>query len=487
MRKNLLFLIADQWRADALGCAGHPVVKTPNLDALAEEGVRFERCFVQTAPCGPSRMCIFTGRYLCSHRAIHNKTPLMDAEDSLPTWLREAGYAPHLLGYNDYAVDPRTLPPEDPRTQGLSYDNVLPGFETIVYHEYDSLEYFAYLRERGYPEHLLNHSAIHKPNIPDDGPGDHLSLVYPAHYAAEDSECRFLTNQAIDFVEAREDAPWVLNVNYIKPHPPRVCPAPFHEMYDPGNMPRAARGEHELDESHPYLRHIHTHPELTVDRELRETQANYYGMISEVDTALGLLFDSLKASGQWDRTTIVFSSDHGEYLGDHYLTGKGHFYDGAMHVPLIIRDPSDQANATRGTTVSDFVESIDIAPTVLDALEIDIPDRVQGRSLWPRVTGGASGGRREIHYEKDFRPVEGIDEDRCLLWVIRDDRYKYVQFADELMAPLLYDIQEDPDELDNLASRGDVTHLLVEYCQRLLRWRMAHEDQRMERWASTFK
>ena len=91
---NLLFIIADQWRADSLGCAGHPVVQTPNLDRLAKEGTRFEKCFVQTAPCGPSRMCIYTGRYLCSHRAVHNKTPLIDAEDNLGRWLRDGGTDP---------------------------------------------------------------------------------------------------------------------------------------------------------------------------------------------------------------------------------------------------------------------------------------------------------------------------------------------------------------------------------------------------------
>ena len=482
-----MFLIADQWRADALGCAGHAVVRTPNLDALAAEGTRFDHCFVQTAPCGPSRMCIYTGRYLCSHRAVHNKTPLMNAQDSLPTWLRNSGYAPHVLGYNDYAVDPGILPLEDPRTTGLNYDNSLPGFDTIVYHEYDSPEYFEYLRGRGYPERLLNHHAIHAPNIPDEGPGDHLPLHYPAHYSVEDSECRFLANRAIDFIGGQGEAPWVLNVNFIKPHPPRICSSPYHDMYDPATMPAPARHADELTSDHPYVAGIHVHPDLVEDRDLRETQANYYGMISEVDTSLGLLFDALKASGQWDRTTIVFTSDHGEYLGDHYLKGKGHFYDGALRVPLIVRDPASDADATRGETVSSFVESIDIAPTILEALDIPIPDRVQGQSLWSQVMGVTSSGKQEIHYEKDFRPVEGMHPDRCLLWVIRDHRYKYVQFADDSMPPMLFDLAMDPDELRDVAPLPESGLLMLDYCQRLLKWRMAHEDQRMEHWATPYR
>ena len=484
---NLLFIIADQWRADSLGCAGHPVVQTPNLDRLTGQGVRFEKCFVQTAPCGPSRMCIYTGRYLCSHRAVHNKTPLIDAEDNLGHWLRQGGYDPHLLGYNDYAVDPRTLPDDDPRTSSLSYDNVLPGFETLIYHEYDSTEYFEDLRKKGYPEWLLTHETVHQPNVPDDGPGEHLSLRYPAHYKAEDCETRFLTNKAIEHVTSRKEAGWVLNVNYIKPHPPRICSKPFNDMYDPADMPDVTRDPEELGSDHPYLKLIHEHPELEEERDLRETQANYFGMITEVDTSLGLLFDALESSGQWEDTVIVFSSDHGEYLGDHYLTGKGQFYDTGIRVPLIIRDPSESANSTRGEMLGGFVESIDITPTLLELMEVAIPDRVQGESLVDRIRGVSNPGKGEIHFEKDFRSVEGLDPDQSLLWVVRDDDFKYVQFADPSMPSMLFDLKADPSELHDLGGSCDHASVSLTYAQRLLRWRMRSEDQRMQHWATTFR
>jgi len=484
---NLLFIIADQWRADSLGCAGHPVVQTPNLDRLAAQGVRFEKCFVQTAPCGPSRMCIYSGRYLCSHRAVHNKTPLMDSEDNLGHWLRGSGHDPHLIGYNDYAVDPRTLPEDDPRTSSLSYDNVLPGFETLVYHEYDSPEYFQYLRQKGYPEWLLTHKTVHQPKVPDGGPGEHLALRYPAHYKAEDCEARFLTNKAIDHVKSNADRGWVLNINYIKPHPPRICSAPFNDMYDPADMPTATRDPKELSSEHPYQKLMHANPDLEAERDLRETQANYNGMITEVDTSLGLLFDALEASGQWEDTLIVFSSDHGEYLGDHYLTGKGHIYDSAMRVPLIVRDPSEASDETRGSVLDGFVESIDITPTILELMGQPIPDRIQGKSLAGRVRGSGEAGKAEIHYEKDFRSVPGVDPDKCLLWVVRDDDYKYVQFAGASFPPMLFDLKADPGELNNLGGSDAHTATMLDYAQRLLRWRMVNEDQRMEHWASQYK
>ena len=236
-RKNVLFILSDQFRADCLGIDGHPVVQTPNLNALSRESTRFNKCFIQTAPCGPSRMCIFTSRYLCSTRAVDNQTPLIDAQENLAFELRQGGYRPALMGYNDYAVDPRILPPGDPRTYTPNYDNFLPGFDVALDHEYDSKEYFEMLREKGYPQDLLSHAAIHKPNVPAEGPGDHLPIRYPAHYTEEDSECRFITNTAIDYILDKKVEGWMLSLNYIKPHPPRICSAPYNDMYDPDEMP----------------------------------------------------------------------------------------------------------------------------------------------------------------------------------------------------------------------------------------------------------
>ncbi|MBB29489.1 MAG: hypothetical protein CME25_11380 [Gemmatimonadetes bacterium] len=488
-RKNVLFILSDQFRADCLGIDGHPVVQTPNLNALARESTRFNKCFIQTAPCGPSRMCIFTSRYLCSTRAVDNQTPLIDAQENLAFELRQGGYRPALMGYNDYAVDPRILPPGDPRTYTPNYDNFLPGFDVALNHECDSKEYFEMLREKGYPQDLLSHAAIHKPNVPAEGPGDHLPIRYPAHYTEEDSECRFITNTAIDYILDKKVEGWMLSLNYIKPHPPRICSAPYNDMYDPDEMPEPNRLETELHSDHPYLKFIHRKPELESNCDLRETQANYFGMITEVDNCLGILFKALRDSGQWDNTLIIFSADHGEYLGDHYLTGKGVFYDESMRVPLIIRDPSAEADHTRGSKLEAFVESIDIAPTILEYLNLPIPGRFQGTSLLGQVQGSnQTSPRSEIHYEKDFRnATRDRHPHQCLLWVIRDDNYKYVQFADEAIPPLLYDLTSDPGEQRNVADNPDERDTILTYCQKLLRWRMINEDQRMEDWAFQYR
>jgi len=488
---NVLFILADQFRADCLGAAGNEVVRTPNLDRLAREGAHFRNCFNQAAPCGPSRMCIYTSRYLCSTRAVNNHTPLRDAEENWAYALRQAGYDPGLIGYNDYTVDPAVLPAADRRLRELDYANVLPGFKSVYYHEYDSEEYFAWLREQGYAEELLSHAAIHSPALPAEGAGEHLSCHFPAQYRAEHSECRFVTDKAREYIRAQSGDPqgWVLSLNYIKPHPPNINCEPYCGMYDSAEFPQTVRRPEELDHAHPYIRAAIGAGEHRNERHLREFKSCYYGMISELDDNLGLVFEELERTGQWDNTLIVFSADHGEQLGDHYLVGKGNFFDGAMHIPCIIRDPQ----AVPGQQHDGFVESIDLGPTVLEWLGVEVPDRFQGRSLLGGLRGDANWDpRAEIHYEFDYRSAARghepeTDMDQHLLWVVRDAEYKYVHFADERMPPLLYDLRRDPGEFENLADRTEYAPKALEYCQRLLRWRMRHEDQRMERWSAQYR
>ncbi len=495
MPRNVLFILADQFRADCLGAAGNALVKTPNLDRLAAAGVRFANCFNQTAPCGPSRMSIYTSRYLCSTRAINNMTPLHDAEENWGYALRQAGYDPGLIGYNDYGVDPAILPEGDRRKTSLAYDNVLPGFARVYYHEYDSEEYFAFLKERGYAAELLNHDAIHSPAVPKEGPGEHLACFYPAKYKAEHSECRYVTERALDYIRGKSggEQGWVLSLNYIKPHPPNINCEPYCSMFDPEDMPTPTRRLEELDHAHPYIRGATGEGQHRDERHAREFRACYYGMIAELDDNLGLVFDELAKSGAWDDTLIVFSADHGEQLGDHYLVGKGHFYDGAMHIPCIVRDPDSASDVTRGQSVPSFVESVDLAPTVLEWLGVGKPDRFQGQSLMGALRGDDRyQGKGEIHYEFDYRSgarqVEpDTDMDQHLLWVLRDARYKYVQFADVRMPPLLFDLERDPGEFENLADKAEYGSVVLDMCQRMLRWRMYYEDQRMEHWAAQYR
>lgn len=496
MKCNVLLIIADEFRAECLSILGHPMVKTPNLDALAQEGVVFTNCFVQAAPCGPSRMSIYTGRYLCSHQSGDNMTPLAEAEDTLGMYLRRHGCAPAIMGYNDYAYDPRILPEGHPGKTSLNYFNFLPGFEVVLEHEYDSPEWYADLRAKGYPEEWCTRHAIYYPDAPQEGPGEHLACIHPALYRAEDSEAQFLTSAAIDFTARRKDSGWFLSLNYIKPHGPYICPAPYHEMYDPKEVPLPVRRPEELTHPLPYFSRIgqYAQDQLMKEHEWRELRVCYYGMITELDACLGRLFQALKDSGQWNDTLIIFTSDHGSYLGDHYLQGKSHFYDSAMRVPYIVRDPSREADATRGTKLDCFTEGIDSAPTVCEFLGVPRHERFQGNSVLGHVRGRTdTPARNRVHHEFFYysllKPEERnlADPNACRSWTVRDNRFKYVQFGEEELPPLLFDLNNDPGEFENLAQKPEYAPIVAEYCQHLLRWRIKHEDIRMDRWALQYR
>lgn len=223
-------------------------------------------------------------------------------------------------------------------------------------------------------------------------------------------------------------------------------------------------------------------------------RACYYGMISELDACLGRLFQALKDTGQWDNTLIVFTSDHGSYMGDHYMQGKLHFYDAALRVPCIMRDPSPRAGVTRGKHLDPFVESIDTAPTVCEFLGIPSHERFQGQSVLGFLHGRPHAQPKpriyhEFYYYSSLKEEEKLraNPDACRVWTVRDDDCKYVQFGEDHLPPLLFDLKSDPGEFENLAAKPEYAATVAEYCQHLLRWRMRHEDTRMERWALQYR
>ncbi|RVC02258.1 sulfatase/phosphatase domain-containing protein, partial [Mesorhizobium sp. M7A.F.Ca.CA.002.15.2.1] len=269
-------------------------------------------------------------------------------------------------------------------------------------------------------------------------------------------------------------------------------------MYDPADGPafRRAASWQEEAENHPYLaydlgrqKQMKFRPDASgkvhdwSEDDFRVLRAIYYGMISEVDAQLGRIWQAVKAAGAWDDTIVVLTSDHAEMMGDHFMLGKGGYFDGSYHIPLIIRDPRHGKAA--GGKVDSFTEAVDILPTFLDLLGEEPAPHLDGRSLKPFLSGEAPAAWRDAaHWEFDFRSVAageaerhfGIASRQCNLAVIRTEHFKYVHFGGNL-PPLLFDLENDPDELDNLAA--DPSHLAVrlEFAERLLAWRAEHLDQ----------
>ncbi len=493
---NILLVTFDQWRGDCLSAVGHPVIRTPHIDALAADGVLFRRHYAQALPCGPSRASLWTGMYLQNHRSATNGTPLDDRFTNLALEARKRGYEPVLFGYTDTTRDPRGLDDDDPLLR--NYEQSLPGMRHETVLGTDIRDWLNDLAAKGYdiPERQAD-IWLHQNDRPEAA--DKPFSFAPAVYSAEDSDGHFLTDQALRYLDANKDRPWFVHLSYLRPHPPFIAPAPYHDRYAAAVTPPPVRAESAAAEAaaHPYLAYQLDHcgsqvwcegvdklPKTMTDAEIAQLRATYYGMINEVEDNLDRVIAALKDSGAYDRTLIVLTSDHGELLGDHYLLGKSTWFDTAYHIPLIVCDPRESAAVGRGRQVDAFTENIDVMPTVLDWLDLDLPRQCDGASLIPWLQGETPvDWRKEAHYELDFRHVVrqraesalGLRSDECVMNVIRDERAKYVHFTS--LPPLFFDLETDSAELENRIDDPAYATQVLEYAQRMLSWRMSNDER----------
>lgn len=500
-RGNVLFITVDQWRGDSLSCLGHPLVRTPTLDDLAAHGVLFARHYANTAPCAPSRASLYTGMYAQNHRVLLNGTPLDDRFTNVARLARTAGYAPALFGYTDTAVDPRTVAADDPAL--FNYEGVLPGFDPVVNDPdlYGTRQWGAWLRRHGVdvPDDPRD---LYRPDPDFPGAADHGPTWNPTRFAAEHTETAFMVSELIEWLDDRSTAEWhddpfFVHASFIRPHPPYRNPVGYHDRYDEADVgPFAGHPTVEAEAaSHPLAAAALSLPGVgapTDERDRRQLRATYHGMQAEVDAQLHRLFAHLRHRGLDEDTLIVLTSDHGEMGGDHWLTEKLGYWDESYHIPLIVRDPRPEADATRGTVVTALTESVDVLPTILDWIGVDVPDQVDGRSLTPFVhaTGPADGSgpehwRDAVFWEWSFHDPEhlvtqellGVPAEHCSLAVVRTERWKYVQFATDAMPPLLFDLEADPQQLVNRADDPAYAPVVVEALRRLVQWRMRHDDR----------
>lgn len=459
---NILLITLDEFRGDSLSCVGHPVVRTPALDALAAEGVLFTRHHSQAAPCAPGRAALYTGTYQMNNRVVFNGSPLDDRFDNMARAARRVGYAPALFGYTDQAIDPRTVPTDDPRL--FTYEGVLPGFDCILDLTDRRLPWAEWVRAEGY-------------DIPED-PDE--ALATEADRPAQLGISAFLTDRFLEW-HAQQEGPWFAHVSHLRPHPPFSAAGHWAQAYDRDAIdlptvgtPVPAHPLHELLLALPFS------AAPTEEAALREMRAQYYGMIGDVDEQLARLWDALRASGQWEDTLIILTSDHGEQLGDHGLQQKMGWFEPSYHVPAIIRDPRRPAG--HGRVIDAFTENVDLFPTLCEAMGVAIPRQVDGRSLTPFLDGATpTDWRIRTHWEFDWRlfmpgsTTADWPEDRRgtrhALVVQRSDTTAYVQFADG--TALLYDLVGDPHWTTPI---HDDARALAE-AQALLAWRAEHAER----------
>lgn len=496
---NILFIMCDQLRWDYLSCYGHPHLRTPNIDALAARGVRFDRAYVQSPICGPSRMSTYTGRYVISHGSSWNNYPLRVGELTLGDHLRPLGVDCVLIGKTHMKADAEGM-----ARYGIEPGTVIGarlaecGFD--VFERDDGLHpdtnyappprYNDYLRARGYDDPNPWNSRA---NAVAAGPGESGSgwfLKYsdrPARIAEEDSETPYLTRRFMDFVDSRDnDRPWLCHLSFIKPHWPYVVPAPYHDMYGPDTWLAPVRSAAERHDPHPvYDAFMQARVSRAFSRD--EVRAAvlpaYMGLIRQIDDQIGHLMRFMEARGLTRTTMVVFTSDHGDYLGDHWLGEKELFHEPSVRVPLIVLDPRPEADAGRGRACTALVEAIDLVPTFLDAFGgASQPHRLEGASLMPFLRGETPAGWRAAAIsEYDYGPtparaILGTPPAQSRLFMVAEARWKYIHC--EPFRPMLFDLQDDPDELVDLGADPAHAATVARLRERLFEW-AARQRQRI--------
>jgi len=489
--RNVLFICVDQWRGDSLGAVGMRAARTPHLDALAAEGVLFRNHFGQAAPCGPARASLLTGQYVMNHRVVANGIPLDARHPNLATEVRKSGMEPYLIGYTTTTPDPARLPAGDPRFAEIG--DVMEGWQVYAhFDEVDYRNYFSWVASRGFalPE---NPFVLYHPTDGKCGP-----TASPCVVPAEHSDTAWTGEYGLQFLRGarvmRPDRPWLLHLNFLCPHPPFIAPAPYHQLVPDADLPAPVRAATAGEEAaqHPMLAHwLGVQKRASYyegasgrvadlsDQDIVLTRRAYYGMIAEIDDWIGRIIAELKDSGLWDSTLVVFTSDHGEQLGDHRLLGKIGWFDQSYHLPLIIRTPG----IAGGREVSAFTEAVDLMPTILDWLGQAVPQTCNGVSLLPWIKGETPASwRAEVHFEYDLRggwpeptplPAD-FPADAGPMAALRTAAWKYVHLPG--LAPVLYDLRADPGETRNVAAEAGYRPMLLEATQRMLSFRMTHED-----------
>jgi arylsulfatase A-like enzyme len=436
---NIIFICVDQMRADTIGSLGNKSISTPNLDRLIEDGVAFTNHYSVSSPCCPARTSLLTGQYPARHGSITKEHPLR-ASTNLALEVRKLGMPCVLFGFTDSVTKPHVIGGE----------GIMPGFDVHTYmnlHNEGLTSWASDLRAKGYavPEDIME---IYKA---DEAP-----------YTAEDSDTAFLTNKVIDFLRGQGRSFGFLHVSYFRPHPPFIAPKPYSQAYEQISHDSPSVGLESFLSAHPIHAQLYAQAyrgeyrdmgyaevELKLKARALEDKRAYYGLISELDFQLGRLLNVIKNKGLYDDTLIIFTSDHGEMLGDNWLQGKGGYFNSSFHVPLIIKPPARMGELNSGRVYDGFTSSIDLMPTVLKLLDAAIPKTCQGKSMVEILKGNADPGdlRTMVFFENYESQSPGVLS-RTL--TVKDNAYKYV--FSSAFDDLLFNLTADPAELHNLAS-----------------------------------
>ena len=364
-RPNVLLLYTDQQRWDALGCSGNPYIHTPNLDALARTGAVFQNAFCNNPVCMPSRQSMLSGLYPSTLGCTCNGVEMPEDVPNVATLLKPYGYHTANLGKIHFLNHSN----RDHREPHPSY-----GFDTMIVSDepgcYDDA-YIKWVAERD-PAHVPLCRVGTPPAYqgpPVEAPPRDPERPYVFDGAEDLTHSAFVAEETAGFIRCRR-GPWFAIAGFYAPHSPLNPPKRFVEMYDPDKLPPPAQAEGEAPHG--------GRPRDLSDAKWREIKAYYYAFVSHVDDQVGRILAALDDTGRREDALVVFTSDHGDHLGDHALLGKGPpGWDSCCRVPLIVSWPGRFAAGQRR---EEIVEAVDFLPTVLDCCGVQVPPFDQGRS-----------------------------------------------------------------------------------------------------------
>lgn len=453
-RPNILIIYTDQQRWDALGANGNTEIITPNLDRLAAEGLNFNHFFVQNPVCMPSRVSFLTGQYPSTLRITHMGVPVPTDTITLPRLLKPYGYRSANIGklhFQPHANRDHRTPYPD-----YGFDHAEISDEPGPYED----AYRAWVRHKA-PDQLDKISLGLPPTAytwrqtmrleetiqhPFDGGGRFDNKGATPFSGSDDvTYSAFVGEQTVEFLkQQRAGSPFLCIASFYSPHSPWVVPQTYLDMYERDNLsvptfPPEVEAKRSTD-------HFS-------DAELRSAKHGYYAMITEVDHYVGQILNQLAAQGLAENTIVLFTSDHGEWLGDHLRYGKGHpGADMVSRVPLIIRWPKG-IKAT-GQTKTEIVEAVDIVPTLLECAGIQVPPHIQGQSITAALKNRPFSGRKAALMEHAG-------------WkALRTRQHRYLIHDDGQEA--LWQIDSDPSEYKNLATEASQAAVLAEHRHLLL-------------------
>jgi arylsulfatase A-like enzyme len=427
-RPNILFLLTDDHRWDALGCMGNPIIRTPHLDGLASRATVFDNMFVTTSICCASRASIFTGQYSSRHGVHGFNTPFTPRalSETYPQVLRRHGYRVGFIG--KYGVGDNVSPPSD---------------------QFDYWRGFT--KQGSYFQTGANGKEVHLTDL--------------------------MTEQASEFVDGCSEQPFCLSVSFKAPHcqdgdPRQFLYAPrYADLYSDAEIPYPETFNPQYFQAQPdYIRNSEARKRweirFSTPELYQQMVKGYYRLITGVDDAVGHMMAALRQRGLDQNTVVVFTGDNGFFLGEHGLAGKWFMHEESIRVPLIIYDPRRSPGRTRQRP-TEMALNIDLAPTILSLAGCPIPGGMQGRDLTPLLLGESTGWRNDWFYEHRFVhgaiPMsEGVRTSRYSFW-----RYLNVEDRREW----LFDLEKDPRQKDNLAPDPQYSNIASQLRRRLEQYR----------------